>query len=489
MTKAFNWQQVIRILGLLLLTEATFLLLAAGVSFIYQENDFGSIIQAAGITAGVGLSGLLIGGKPKKQMGIREGYLIVGFVWIVFSFFGMLPFVLSGYIPSVTDAYFETMSGFTTTGASILNDIESLPHGLLFWRSLIQWIGGMGIVVLSLAVLPMFGGGMQLYVAEVPGLTYDKIQPRIQETARRLWGIYLIITCTQVILLNIVGMDFFDAVCHSLTTMSSGGYSTKQASIAHWDSATIQYIIIFFMTIAGINFSLIYYSINQRNFKKIFHDEEFRTYILTIIIISSLLTIGLTIISNIPALATIEQNFRCALFQTVSILTTTGFATADYMIWPPILWLLLLFAMLFGGSAGSTAGGMKMARLLVIVKNLFYEFKRIIHPKAIIPVRINRRVLPENIVTNVHAFVTIYVILIAFSIMILMMNGMDIQEALGAALTSISNVGPGLGAQGPAGNFAMIPTFAKWYLSFLMLIGRLELFTILLLFSPSFWRK
>lgn len=490
MTKTFNWHQVSRILGHLVMTQSAFLLIAALVSFIYGEDDLTALLNTALLTFAAGFAALLIGSKNSGRIGVREGCFVVGVVWVVFSFFGMLPFIFSGYIPSVTDAYFETMSGFTTTGASILNDIESLPHGLLFWRSIIQWIGGMGIVVLSLAVLPMMGSGMQLYVAEVPGVTYDRIQPRIKDTARRLWGLYLILTLSEAILLSLSGMSLFDAICHSFTTMSSGGYSTKQASIAHWDSPLIQYIIIVFMAFAGINFSLIYSAVMRKtSLKKIFADEEFRTYLSIIVVITVIITIGLTISNRPTSFGDAELNFRQSLFQTVSIITTTGFATTDFMLWRPLLWMIILIAMFFGGSAGSTAGGMKVIRLLVVVKNMYYEFKRRVHPKSIMPVRVNRHVIPENTINNVHAFVTVYFILIAVSVLVLIASGMNIPESVGAAITSLNNVGPGVASIGPAGNFADIPTFSKWYLSLMMLIGRLEIFTILLLFSRTFWRK
>ncbi len=490
MTKIFNWHQVSRILGHLVMTQSAFLLIAALVSFIYGEDDLVPLLNTALLTFAVGFAALIIGSKNNGRIGVREGCFVVGVVWVVFSFFGMLPFIFSGYIPSVTDAFFETMSGFTTTGASILNDIESLPHGLLFWRSMIQWIGGMGIVVLSLAVLPMMGSGMQLYVAEVPGVTYDRIQPRIKDTARRLWGLYLILTITEAFLLSVSGMSLFDAVCHSFTTMSSGGYSTKQASIAYWDSPLIQYIIILFMAFAGINFSLVYSGVMRKtSLKKIFSDEELKTYLTIIAVVTVLITIGLTLSNKPTTFGEAEKGFRDSLFQTVSIITTTGFATADYMLWKPLLWMLIVFVMFLGGSAGSTAGGMKVIRLLVVFKNMYYEFKRRVHPKSIMPVRINRHVIPENTINNVHAFVTVYFIIIAVSVLVLIASGMNIPESVGAAITSLNNVGPGVASIGPAGNFADIPTFSKWYLSFIMLVGRLEIFTILLLFSRTFWRR
>lgn len=465
------------------------MMLAAWVSYIYDGNDFEAIIESAIITTLAGVSGVLIGGNSTKHFGTREGYLLVGLVWIVFSIFGMLPFRLSHYIPNIADAFFETMSGFTTTGATILTDIEALPHGLLFWRSMLQWLGGMGIVVLSLAILPMFGAGMQLFAAEVPGITYDKLQPKITDTARKLWELYLLLTIICAILLYVSGMNIFDAICHSLTTLASGGYSTKNASIAYWASPTIHYIIIFFMIIAGTNFSLLYGAMIRRQWKRLIYDEEFKTYIYSTLGISIVITIGLICTRTFDGFQSIEKAFRDALFQIVATMTTTGFSTSDYMSWHPILWLIMLLVIPMGATAGSTSGGIKIIRLHIVAKNIFYEFKRVMHPKAIRPIRVNHRIVSENTLSNTYVFISIFVIITIVSTIVMMICGLSPSEAFGCSLTSISNVGPGIGAQGPSGTFAMLPDFAKWYLSFLMLIGRLELFTILILFLPSFWKK
>ena len=489
MTKAFNWQQVIRILGVLLMVEALFMAIAAIVAYIYEENDFVAIVESAILTIGAGIGGVLLGGSNTKHIGTREGYLVVGLVWIVFSIFGMLPFRLSHYIPNLTDAFFETMSGFTTTGATILTDIEALPHGLLFWRSMMQWLGGMGIVVLSLAILPMFGAGMQLFAAEVPGITYDKLQPKITDTARRLWELYTLLTIICAILLYLGGMDIFDAICHSLTTLASGGYSTKNASIAYWSSPAIHYIIIFFMILAGTNFSLLYGALIRRQGKRLIQDEEFRTYTYSIIGISLVISIGLLYTRTFEGFSTIEKSFRDALFQTIATITTTGFSTSDYMAWHPILWLIILLAIPMGGTAGSTSGGIKTIRLHIMTKNILYEFKRVMHPKAILPVRVNRRLVSENTLSNTYVFLSIFLIITIASSTVLMLCGISPSEAFGCSLASIANVGPALGGFGPSETYAVLPDFAKWVLSIVMLIGRLELFTILILFLPSFWRK
>ena len=471
------------------MVEALFMAIAAIVAYIYEENDFVAIVESAMLTIGAGIGGVLLGGSNTKHIGTREGYLVVGLVWIVFSIFGMLPFRLSHYIPNLTDAFFETMSGFTTTGATILTDIEALPHGLLFWRSMMQWLGGMGIVVLSLAILPMFGAGMQLFAAEVPGITYDKLQPKITDTARRLWELYTLLTIICAILLYLGGMDVFDAICHSLTTLASGGYSTKNASIAYWSSPAIHYIIIFFMILAGTNFSLLYGALIRRQGKRLIQDEEFRTYTYSIIGISLVISIGLLYTRTFEGFSTIEKSFRDALFQTIATITTTGFSTSDYMAWHPILWLIILLAIPMGGTAGSTSGGIKTIRLHIMTKNILYEFKRVMHPKAILPVRVNRRLVSENTLSNTYVFLSIFLIITIASSIVLMLCGISPSEAFGCSLASIANVGPALGGFGPSETYAVLPDFAKWVLSIVMLIGRLELFTILILFLPSFWRK
>ena len=471
------------------MVEALFMAIAAIVAYIYEENDFVAIVESAILTIGAGIGGVLLGGSNTKHIGTREGYLVVGLVWIVFSIFGMLPFRLSHYIPNLTDAFFETMSGFTTTGATILTDIEALPHGLLFWRSMMQWLGGMGIVVLSLAILPMFGAGMQLFAAEVPGITYDKLQPKITDTARRLWELYTLLTIICAILLYLGGMDVFDAICHSLTTLASGGYSTKNASIAYWSSPAIHYIIIFFMILAGTNFSLLYGALIRRQGKRLIQDEEFRTYTYSIIGISLVISIGLLYTRSFEGFSTIEKSFRDALFQTIATITTTGFSTSDYMAWHPILWLIILLAIPMGGTAGSTSGGIKTIRLHIMTKNILYEFKRVMHPKAILPVRVNRRLVSENTLSNTYVFLSIFLIITIASSIILILCGISPSEAFGCSLASIANVGPALGGFGPSETYAVLPDFAKWVLSIVMLIGRLELFTILILFLPSFWRK
>lgn len=479
-----NLKLIFKVLGLLLLVEGIAMLLTLVIALIYHENDVMAFVLSAAINLGIGGLITFLTWKAPKDIGKREGFIIVTMVWVVFSFFGSLPYMISGSIPSFTDAFFETMSGFSTTGSSILNDIESLPHGILFWRSITQWLGGMGIIVLSLAILPVFGiGGMQLFIAEVPGPTPDKISPRIAQTAKTLWGIYMLFTATETLLLWIGGMSLFDAVCHSFTTMATGGFSTKQASIAHWSSPYIQYVITFFMFLAGTNFTLSYLAIKGK-FSNVFKDEEFKYYLIIILSFAALITVGLLLTSQLN----FEQAFRDSLFQVVAIVTTTGYATADYLLWTPFLTMLIFALFFFGGSAGSTGGGIKIMRIVLLSKNGYYELKRLIHPHAIIPVKFNKHSVESKIITNVLAFFMLYMVIFFISSILFTLIEPDMESSMGAVATSLGNIGPGLGSVGPAENFYHIKPIGKWFLSFLMLLGRLELFTVLVLFAPSFWK-
>jgi len=423
--------------------------------------------------------------KIRKEFTKKDGFLIVTLGWIFMSIFGSLPYFLSGSIPDFTNAFFETISGYTTTGASILDDIESLPKSVLFWRSLTQWIGGMGIIVLAVAILPILGiGGMQLFVAEAPGITPDKLQPRIRETAKRLWLIYVGLTLLESALLMVAGMSFYDAINHSLTTMATGGFSTRQDSIAYYDNAAIQYIIIFFMFLAGTNFTLTYFALKRR-FVKVWANEEFRTYIRIVGILGVLCTIVVAISTK----QGVEKSFREALFQVVSILTTTGYVSADYTSWTPFLTVIFLALMFVGASAGSTAGGVKIVRHLVLFKNSFLELRRQLHPSAVIPVRLNKSAVPRDITFNTLAFIMMYISIFAFGSTIIALGGNDFETSIGAVATCLGNIGPGIGSVGPVSSFSHLSISSKWFLSFLMLVGRLEIFTVLILFTPYFWRK
>ncbi len=424
----------------------------------------------------------------------KDGFAVVTFSWLLTALAGALPFYISGAIPNFTDAFFESMSGVTTTGASIIgssvtlpnlpNGIESLPHGILYWRSFIQWIGGMGIVVFSIAILPLLGvGGVQLFKAEVPGPVADKIRPRVRETAKYLWMVYLGITLAEMILLGLSGMDWFDALCHAFTTMPTGGFSTKNASIGYYSNPAIHYIIILFMFIAGVNFSLHFRSING-DFKSIFRDREFR-YFLGI-------AVGVTVIIFISVSSEMgswsEKNFRDSLFQTVSILTTTGYGTADYQLWPYIAQFILLALMFIGGMGGSTGGGMKVVRVILILKYVALETRRLLHARAIIPIRIGDRYISEDVIRNTLGFFLFYISIFVFATLMLTAMNLDMESAIGAAASALGNIGPAFGAYGPTENYALMPAAGKWLLSFCMLLGRLEIFTVMVLFSRTFWK-
>ena len=482
--KVLNIWIIIKLMGILLMIITVFMLSALIPAFYYHE-DILPIIKSAGITFFTGLIVAFIGNKKSdKNIGKREGYLIVSITWIVMSVFGALPFIFSNAIPSFTDAFFETISGFTTTGASILTDIEAVPKNILYWRAMTHWIGGMGIIVLTVAILPVLGiGGMQLLIAEMPGIAPDKLHPRITATAKRFWGIYVILTIAEVLLLWVGEMDFFDSVCHAFATMATGGFSTKNDSIAGFMPYT-QYIITIFMILAGMNFTLHFFSFHGQ-FKKVIKNEEFRVYMFIIAAVTIIIAVGLVMVEDsLP-----ERAFRESVFTVASIITTTGFVTADYITWPIFLWILIFALMFIGGSAGSTGGGVKIIRHLLLLKNSWLELKRTIHPSAVIPVKYGGKPIAQQIIFNVMAFFLIYVLIFAGGVVAMALIGLDFETSVGASIASLGNIGPGIGGVGPVENYAFIPPLGKWILSFLMLLGRLELFTVLLIFSPAFWKR
>ena len=462
------------------------MLLCLPFSFYYDSQQWQPLLWSALLTLGAGsLPWLLTRSHPDKELRSRDGYLVVTLGWVLMSFSGSLPFLLSGAIPTYPDAFFESMSGFTTTGATILADIEAVPKGILFWRSLTQWIGGMGIIVLAVAILPILGiGGMQLFQSEAPGISPDKLKPRIRDTAKRLWIIYIGLTLTETVLLMVGGMSFFDAINHGLTTMATGGFSPKNASIAFYDSPYLQYVITVFMFLAGTSFSLTYFMLKGK-LNKVWANEEFRYYVGLVLLVTLITTVGIYLSTD----EAWEPSFRYAAFQVISILSTTGYITADYTVWAPLLTMLFIILMFVGASAGSTAGGVKIVRHVILLKNSILELKRQIHPAAIIPVRYNGKAVTQDITFNVLAFFIIYVIVFALGVIFMSLTGVDFMTAVGSTATSLGNIGPGIGTVGPVDNFAHLPSAGKWILSFLMLLGRLELFTVIILFTPYFWNK
>ncbi|WP_034261264.1 TrkH family potassium uptake protein [Altibacter lentus] len=493
-----NFKIISHLMGLLLGVNGGFMLLASLVSFYYKDGVTRELLMAGAVTVVFGGIVMYITRNHRKEIQKREGYIIVTLGWIFMSLAGTLPYLFTGAIPSFTNAFFETMSGYTTTGASILSDIESIPNGVLFWRSITHWIGGMGIIVLAIAILPLLGiGGMQLFAAEAPGPGGDKLHPRITDTAKRLWLIYVGYTIAETILLNLAGMSFFDAINHSLSTLSTGGFSTKNASIAYWnDQPIIQYIIMAFMFLAGTNFVLSYFAFKTK-FSKIFRDEEFKLYTYAVIlftIIAALIIyfqadVSDSSIAHPMVWGAFESAVRHGLFQVLAIVTTTGFVTADYTLWTPFLTIFFFGLMFLGGSSGSTAGGIKIVRHLIMIKNGILEFKRTLHPHAILPVRYNNKAVQQPIVFNILGFFILYMLSFIVGVLVFSWLGLDFQTALGGAASTLGNVGPALGDLGPVNNYGNLPAMAKWWSSFLMLIGRLELFTVLILLTPFFWRN
>mgnify|MGYP003629836096 FL=1 len=481
-----------------MLCNGGFMLLAAVVSGVYEDGATLSITLASLTTMFVGVFSMYYTRGHKKEVKQKEGYIIVTFGWIIMSISGMLPYLFSGAVPNVTNAFFETVSGYTTTGSSIMDDIEAMPEGILFWRSLTHWIGGMGIIVLAIAILPLLGiGGMQLFSAEAPGPSADKLHPRITDTAKRLWLIYFGYTIAETILLQIAGMSFFDAINHAMATLSTGGFSTKNASVAYWnDQPLIQYIIIFFMFLAGSNFVLSYF-VFKGKVQKVFKDEEFRYYASFVILFTIIVALVIYFKTNITditpgypmVLGKVESSFRHALFQIVSVITTTGFVSADFTQWTPFLTIFFFGLFFLGGSAGSTAGGIKVMRHILIIKNGLLEFKRTLHTNAIIPVRYNNKTVKEKIVYNIIGFFVLYMLLFIIGALVLGFLGLDFESAIGGAASSLGNVGPALGSLNPVSNFNSLPVLAKWWCGFLMLAGRLELFTVLILLTPYFWKR
>ncbi|WP_242085627.1 TrkH family potassium uptake protein [Aestuariivivens sediminis] len=493
-----NLKIIIHFFGLLLLCNGGFMLLSTLVSLIYEDGVTLNLFFSGLSVLTLGAVFMLTSLNHNKEMNKREGYIVVAFGWIIMALSGTIPYLFTGAIPSFTDAFFETMSGYTTTGASILNNIEALPNGILFWRSLTHWIGGMGIIVLAIAILPLLGiGGMELFAAEAPGPSADKLHPRIADTAKRLWLIYFGYTAIETALLKIAGMPFFDAINHSMATLSTGGFSTKNASLAHYNGQpVIQYIIIVFMFLAGMNFVLSYFAFKGK-IQKILRDEEFRLYFWFVAVFTVIAALTIYFFAD-PKQSSIthpmvwgefESAFRHGLFQVLAIVTTTGFVSADYTLWTPFLLVFFFGLMFLGGSAGSTAGGVKVVRHLLMIKNGFLEFKRTLHPNAIVPVRYNKRAISGDIVFNILAFFILYMLSFIIGSLGFSLLGLDFQSSVGVAASSLGNVGPALGNFGPVDNFSLMPIIGKWWCSFLMLIGRLELFTVLILFTPFFWRN
>jgi trk system potassium uptake protein TrkH len=476
-----------RILGLLLVIFSSTLLPPIAIELYYQDGSALPFVEAFLLTLACGILLYLPVKKQKKELRLRDGFLVVVLFWTVLGIFGGLPFYLSEAVDlSITDAVFESISGLTTTGATVIVGLDQLPHSLLFYRQEIQWLGGMGIIVLAVAVLPMLGiGGMQLFRAETPGPVKDnKLTPRITETAKALWFIYLGLTVACGIAYWVAGMSLFDAIAHAFSTVSIGGFSTHDASMGYFDNTAIELIAVVFMLLSGINFAIHFGAIRNRTLRPYWRDSEFRAYI-GVLAAVSVITIGYLQISG--TFTSTTESIVTGLFQVVSIGTTTGFTTAEYYSWPNFLPVLLLYVSFIGGCSGSTGGGIKVIRILLLVKQGARELKRLVHPNAQIVVKIGKKPLPEKVLEAVWGFFAAYFAISALMILLLMASGLDQETAFSAVAASLNNLGPGLGDVGQ--NFASINDFAKWVLCLAMLLGRLEIFTLLVLFTPAFWRK
>lgn len=482
-----NLKIIYKVFGNLLILEVLLLLLCVGVGIWYKESNLGTFIWPAVTTFLMAIGLKYAGRHAENRMGRRDGYLIVSMCWVVFSLVGMLPFLIGGYTPRIAAAFFESMSGFTTTGATILNGIDHLPHSILFWRSLMHWLGGMGIVFFTIAVLPQMGSGdLKLFSAEATGLKIGKMHPRISTTARWLWGIYMFLTVSCSLAYYLAGMNLFDAVNHGMSTISTGGFSTHQDSIAYFQSPLIEYISILFMLCGGINFTLLYLLLVKRRWREVLRDGELRCFLLIIAFVVVYSTGVLVFLHGYG----LEEAFRRVAFTTISLQTTTGFTTVDFMAWHPSIWMLLLFVTICGSCAGSTSGGVKCIRILTAFKMLKNEFRHILHPRAVLPIRLNHSVMNNTVGQTIFAFFIAFVLIIFCSTLTLATMGMPLLDSLGISVSAFSNAGPSLGWQlTPLDSWAKLSDGALWVTSFLMLAGRLEIFSILLPFIPAFWKE
>ena len=481
-----NWHIISKIIGSLLFIEAFFMAWCVGVSFYFQEDDTLAFLMSMLITFGCAFLFLLMGRNARNSLNRHDAFVVVTAIWVIFSFFGMFPFLIHGSCTNVTDAYFETMSGFSTTGSSIFDDVEHLPRGILFWRSLTQWVGGLGIVFFTIAILPsLVGGSVKVFAAEATGPIKAKMHPRLSTTAKWIWSIYLVLTICCGLAFWIAGMDWFDAMNYSMTTTATGGFSIHNDSLSYFKNANIDYIAIFFEFLAGINFTLLYISIFKGRFKDLFKNSEFKLYIsLVLLATAAIVTILLTQMDY-----ALEQAFRQGLFQVVSFMTTTGVFSDDVARWPHITWIILGGLMFVGACAGSTSGGFKCIRAVMTLKTLRNNFRQILHPNAVLPVKINGMSVPQSRIVALFAFFTLFMCMILVTAALMILSGVDTINSIVIALSCVSNIGPSLSNDiGANITWSGMPDYIKWALSLLMLMGRLEIMTVLVLFTRSFWK-
>ncbi len=480
-----NLRLTLYLVGFLNLFLAFSMTAPLAVSLIYQDGTAIYFLATIGLVVFSGLILILTFRSPGQEIRHREGMAVVTLGWVSAGFFGSLPYYMTGVLDRFIDCLFESFSGFTTTGASIMTDIEMLPQAILFWRDLTHWLGGMGIIVMTIAILPLLGvGGMQLFKAEAPGPVTDRLKPRIAETAKTLWKVYLVFTGAEVLLLHLGGMELFDSFCHTFGTLATGGFSTKSASIGHYQSAYFDTVITVFMLISGINFTLHYQALSG-NIKAFYKNSELR-FFLAIFLTASILITWSIWKSHVPSLG---ESVRLATFQTASILSTTGYTTTDFEQWPSFARIILLTLIFIGGSAGSTGGSIKVLRVMLLLKHSYRELRHLIHPRAVIPVKLQGRIVPDEVMFSVWGFFILFLALFVVAALLLTMMGIDLTTSLTAVAASIGNIGPGLGSVGPTENYAHLPQAAKAVLILCMLLGRLEVYTVFILFVPEFWKK
>ena len=481
-----NFRIVSKIIGSLLFIEAFFMALCLTIAFCYKEDDVMAFLISTALTNGSALLFLNIGRNAENTLNRQDAYVVVVAVWVIFSIFGMFPFLIHGSIPNLTDAFFETMSGFTTTGASIIDNVERLPHGILFWRSLMQWIGGLGIVFFTIAILPsLVGGSVKVFAAEATGPIRAKMHPRLTTNAKWIWSIYLLLTIACAGAFVLAGMDWFEATNYSMTTTATGGFAIHNDSTLHFHSATIDYVAILFQFLSGINFTLLYITLIKMKFSALLRNTEFKFYLS--IVAGATLWVMYLLMSRMDY--GWEQAFRNALFQVVSFITTTGMFNDEVGMWPHITWIILGGIMFLGACAGSTSGGFKCVRGAMLLQVVHNEFRRILHPNAVLPVKINGQSIPQTKIVSLFAFFALAVLMTFFTTSIMLVAGIDPTNAITIALSCVSNVGPSLSNHvGPVLSWSVLPEYIKWTLCLLMLMGRLEIMTVLVLFTRSFWK-
>ena len=482
-----NFHIISKIIGSLLFIEAFFMACCMGISFTFHEDDIMAFIVSTLFTFGSAFLFLFMGRSAQNTLNRRDAYVVVTAAWVIFSFFGMFPFLIHGSITSLADAYFETMSGFSTTGATIIDNVEQLPHGILFWRSLMQWIGGLGIVFFTIAVLPsLVGGSVKVFAAEATGPIRSKMHPRLSTNAKWIWSIYMLLTLACIGSYWAAGMNWFEATNYSMTTTATGGFSIHNDSTEHFNSATIDYVSILFQFLSGINFTLLYIAIFKLKIGALFKNSEFKLYMTVVIVATGIITYLLFTRMHYG----LEHSFRSALFQVVSFMTTTGMFNDDAALWPHVTWVILGIVMYLGACAGSTSGGFKCIRGVMLLQVVRNNFRQILHPNAILPVKVNGQNIPQSKLVSLFAFFTLTILMVIVTATIMIMAGIDNTNAIAIALSCVSNVGPTLGTEiGPAMSWSILPDYIKWILCLLMLMGRLEIMTVLVLFTRVFWKE